>query len=41
MNNFGVGIQFAALGACAYNGARERGLGHELPDDWFCEDVHP
>ena len=41
MNNFGVGIQFAALGACAYNGARERGLGRELPDDWFLEAIQP
>ena len=30
MNNFGVGIQFAALGTRAYEGARSRGLGHEL-----------
>ncbi len=41
MNNFGVGIQFAALGAQAYQGARERGLGHELPDDWFLEAIQP
>jgi ornithine cyclodeaminase/alanine dehydrogenase-like protein (mu-crystallin family) len=41
MNNFGVGIQFAALGACAYEGARERGLGRELPDDWFLEAIQP
>ena len=41
MNNFGVGIQFAALGACAYEGARARGLGRELPDDWFLEAIQP
>ena len=41
MNNFGVGIQFAALGACAFQGARERGLGRELPDDWFLESIQP
>jgi alanine dehydrogenase len=41
MNNFGVGIQFAALGACAYQGARTRGLGQELPDDWFLEAIQP
>src|SRR5581483_3054874 len=41
MNNFGVGIQFAALGARAYQGARERGLGRELPDDWFLEAIQP
>ena len=41
MNNFGVGIQFAALGACAYQGARDHGLGQELPDDWFLESIQP
>ncbi len=41
MNNFGVGIQFAALGARAYEGARARGLGRELPDDWFLEAIQP
>jgi alanine dehydrogenase len=41
MNNFGVGIQFAALGAHAYQGARDRGLGRELPDDWFLEAIQP
>lgn len=41
MNNFGVGIQFAALGARAYQGACERGLGQNLPDDWFLESIQP
>jgi ornithine cyclodeaminase/alanine dehydrogenase-like protein (mu-crystallin family) len=41
MNNFGVGIQFAALGAAAYRGGKERGLGHELPDEWFLEAIQP
>ncbi|HLH24120.1 MAG TPA: ornithine cyclodeaminase family protein [Chloroflexota bacterium] len=41
MNNFGVGIQFAALGARAYQGARGCGLGRELPDDWFLEAIQP
>lgn len=41
MNNFGVGIQFATLGARAYRGARDRGLGRELPDDWFLEAIQP
>ena len=41
MNNFGVGIQFATLGACAHQAARERGLGRELPDDWFLEAIQP
>jgi ornithine cyclodeaminase/alanine dehydrogenase-like protein (mu-crystallin family) len=41
MNNFGVGIQFAALGASAYDRARERRLGQQLPDDWFLEAIQP
>lgn len=41
VNNIGLGIQFAAVGALAYNRAKERGLGHELPTSWFTENVHP
>lgn len=41
VNNIGLGIQFAALGALAYRKARERGLGRNLPGEWFSEDVHP
>jgi ornithine cyclodeaminase/alanine dehydrogenase-like protein (mu-crystallin family) len=41
MNNFGVGIQFAALGAHAYHAALERGLGRDIPDDWFLEAIQP
>jgi ornithine cyclodeaminase/alanine dehydrogenase-like protein (mu-crystallin family) len=41
LNNTGTGYQFAACGAVAYRRAKERGLGHELPTDWFTEDVHP
>lgn len=41
LNNTGTGYQFAACGAVAYRKAKERGLGHELPTDWFTEDVHP
>lgn len=41
VNNIGLGIQFAAVGALAYREAKERGLGHELPTDWFTENVHP
>jgi ornithine cyclodeaminase/alanine dehydrogenase-like protein (mu-crystallin family) len=41
MNNFGVGIQFAALGASAYREATERGLGRELPDEWFLQEIQP
>jgi ornithine cyclodeaminase/alanine dehydrogenase-like protein (mu-crystallin family) len=41
VNNIGLGIQFAAVGALAYARARQRGLGRELPTDWLTEDVHP
>ena len=41
VNNVGVGLQFAAAGALVLDKARVAGLGHELPDDWFSETVHP
>jgi ornithine cyclodeaminase/alanine dehydrogenase-like protein (mu-crystallin family) len=41
LNNIGLGYQFAAVGALVYRLAREQGLGHDLPTDWFTEDVHP
>ncbi len=41
LNNLGLGYQFAAAGSVVYRKAKERGLGHDLPTDWFTEDVHP
>jgi ornithine cyclodeaminase/alanine dehydrogenase-like protein (mu-crystallin family) len=41
INNFGLGYQFAAIGALVLDKAREAGLGHDLPTDWFTETVHP
>jgi alanine dehydrogenase len=41
LNNLGMGYQFAVAGAVVYRKAKEQGLGHELPTDWFTEDVHP
>ena len=41
LNNIGLGYQFAAAGAVVYRKAREQKLGHDLPTDWFTEDVHP
>jgi alanine dehydrogenase len=41
LNNIGLGYQFAAAGSVVYRKARETGTGHELPTDWFTEDVHP
>lgn len=41
INNLGIGYQFAAAGAVVYRNAKEQGVGHELPTEWFTEDVHP
>jgi ornithine cyclodeaminase/alanine dehydrogenase-like protein (mu-crystallin family) len=40
-NNVGSGLQFAAAGAYVLKKARAQGVGRELPDEWFSEDVHP
>jgi ornithine cyclodeaminase/alanine dehydrogenase-like protein (mu-crystallin family) len=41
LNNLGIGLQFAAVGAAVYAEAKRRGAGHEIPTDWFLETVHP
>ena len=41
LNNLGLGYQFAAAGAVVYRKAKAGGIGHELPTDWFTQDVHP
>lgn len=41
VNNVGMGLQFAAVGGLVLQKARQRGIGRELPDDWFIESVHP
>ncbi len=41
LNYLGLGYQFAALGSLVYRNARARGLGRDLPTDWFTEDVNP
>jgi ornithine cyclodeaminase/alanine dehydrogenase-like protein (mu-crystallin family) len=41
LNNLGLGYQFAAAGSLVYRKAKESGAGHDLPTDWFTEDVHP
>jgi ornithine cyclodeaminase/alanine dehydrogenase-like protein (mu-crystallin family) len=41
MNNFGIGIQFAALGAAAWQACREQGIGQDIPSDWFLESLQP
>ena len=40
-NNVGTGVQFAAMGYCAYKTAKQQGLGHEIPTDWFLQDIKP
>jgi hypothetical protein len=29
------------MGYCAYQGAKERGLGKEIPTEWFLQDIKP
>jgi alanine dehydrogenase len=41
LNNIGLGYQFAAAGSVVYRKAKEKGCGHQLPTEWFTEDVHP
>jgi len=41
LNNIGIGIQFAAMGHCILNQAKETGLGKEIPGDWFLQDIKP
>jgi len=41
LNNVGTGVQFAAMGYCAYKGAQQKGLGHEIPAEWFLQDIKP
>ncbi len=40
-NNTGMGLQFAAVGARALALAEAKGLGHEVPTEWFLEDTTP
>lgn len=40
-NNTGMGLQFAAVGARVLELAEARGLGREIPTEWFCEDTTP
>jgi ornithine cyclodeaminase/alanine dehydrogenase-like protein (mu-crystallin family) len=41
LNNVGTGVQFAAMGYCAYEGAKQKGLGKEIPSEWFLQDIKP
>jgi hypothetical protein len=39
VNNSGIGFQFAVAGWLAYTQAKARGMGRDLPTDWFTESV--
>lgn len=40
LNNQGTqGLQFAAVGGLVLDLAKEKGLGHPLPDEWFLQDI--
>jgi ornithine cyclodeaminase/alanine dehydrogenase-like protein (mu-crystallin family) len=39
--NSAAGVQFAAVGSLIYANAKRRGVGRDLPDDWFLEELHP
>ena len=41
VNNVGIGLQFAAVGALILEKAIQAGLGTALPGEWFSESVHP
>jgi ornithine cyclodeaminase/alanine dehydrogenase-like protein (mu-crystallin family) len=40
LNHLGLGLQFSAAAARVYELAKTRGLGKELPGEWFCQDEH-
>ena len=40
LNHLGLGLQFSAAAARIYELAKKRGLGRELPTEWFCQDEH-
>jgi len=39
LNSGNQGLQFAAVGAAVYNRCMELGLGHQLPTEWFLQDI--
>lgn len=39
LNVGAIGAQFEAVAAVVYNAARDRGLGREIPTEWFLQDV--
>jgi ornithine cyclodeaminase/alanine dehydrogenase-like protein (mu-crystallin family) len=41
LNNVGTGLQFAVMGHCVHESAKKKGLGREIPTEWFLQDVKP
>ena len=41
VNNIGLGIQFAAVGAVIYEAAQRANAGRQIPVEWFLQSVHP
>ena len=41
VNNIGMGMQFAAVGGYVYKRALAKGIGKEIPTEWFLQTVHP
>lgn len=41
VNTVGMGLQFAAIGSLVWEKAMEKGIGLDIPTDWFLEDMHP
>jgi hypothetical protein len=39
LNVGAIGVQFEAVAATVFKKARERGLGKEIPTDWFLQDI--
>jgi ornithine cyclodeaminase/alanine dehydrogenase-like protein (mu-crystallin family) len=39
LNVGSIGAQFEGVAAAVYNKARAQGLGHEIPTEWFLQDV--
>jgi ornithine cyclodeaminase/alanine dehydrogenase-like protein (mu-crystallin family) len=40
LNHLGLGLQFSAAAAKVYELAKARGIGRELPGEWFCQNEH-
>lgn len=40
LNHLGLGLQFSAAAARIYELAKARGMGKDLPGEWFCQDEH-